>query len=113
MRFSTLALLAAIDHAAAFSISPSSFTRAKALAMSTDIHMNKDYTVSAGMTEHEIPLFIQKLSPDNFEASLEMLEPLLTNECVGDICDDYLSQLKEKAASIGKELPQGYAATHH
>ena len=76
-------------------------------------HMDKSYTVGSGMTEHDIPGFIEKLTAENFEETLEMLEPLLTNECVGEICEDYVTQLKEKAASIGKEIPSTYAPTHH
>ena len=111
MRCFTLFLLAAIGHAAAFSTPPSSFARTKALAMST--HMDKSYTAGSGMTEHDIALFIENLTPENFEESLEMLEPLLTNECVGEVCDDYVGRLEEKAAAIGKTVPKGYAATHH
>ena len=112
MRSFTLILLsAAIGHVAAFSTPPSSFARSKALAMST--HMDKDYTAGSGMTEHEIGLFIDNLTAENFDESLEMLEPLLTNECVGEVCDDYVGRLKEKADKIGKTVPKGYAATHH
>lgn len=110
MRFSSLVSLAVIGHAAAFS-TPASFWRAKALSMST--HMDKDYTAGSGMTEHDISVFIENLTAENFEESLEMLEPLLTNECVGDVCDDFVAQLNDKAESIGKKVPDGYAATHH
>ena len=78
-----------------------------------ETHISKGFTADSGMTVDNIPLYIENLSVDNFEESLEMFEALLTNECVGDVCDDYVSQLKEKAASIGKELPQGFAGSHH
>ena len=76
-------------------------------------HISKDYTAGSGMTEHEIPLFIKNLSKDNFDESLEMLEALLNNECVGDICEDYVGQLQEKAKEIGKEIPKGFGSLHH
>ena len=75
--------------------------------------MDKSYTVSSGMTEHEIPFYIDNLTQENFAATLEMLEPLLTNECVGEICEDYLAQLQDKAEQLGQKLPAGYGATHH
>ena len=106
MRFFAFLFVAAFGSANAF-------TTTTDLAMSSGTHMDKQYTVGSGMTEHEIPLFIQKMTIDNFEETLEMLEPLLTNECVGDICDDYVGELEDKAQEIGKSIPPGYAATHH
>ena len=79
MRFFVSASLVA--HAAAFS--PALVARPQTALPST--HIDKSYTASSGMTEHDIALFIENLSPENFEESLEMLEPLLTNECVGDM----------------------------
>jgi predicted esterase len=62
---------------------------------------------------HNLRSLIDNLKPDNFDVSLEMMEPLLMNECVGDECEMYLEQLKDKCGEIGKELPSGFAPTHH
>jgi hypothetical protein len=75
--------------------------------------MPKDFTAGSGMDVEHIPFLIDNLNEENFAESLAVLEPLLTNECVGDVCDDYMSQLKEKAESIGKQIPSGYAPSHH
>mmetsp|Transcript_40267 Transcript_40267/g.83861 ORF Transcript_40267/g.83861 Transcript_40267/m.83861 type:complete len:111 (-) Transcript_40267:241-573(-) len=72
-----------------------------------------NFFADSGLTVDAIPMYIDNLDVDNFEASLEMLEPLLTNECVGDECDVFVGELKEKAASIGKDIPEGYAPYHH
>ena len=81
--------------------------------MTADSHQAKDFTAGSGVDVDHIPMLIKNLSTDNFEESLEMLEPLLTNECVGDVCDDFMSELKDKAAAIGKEIPAGFAPSHH
>ena len=113
MRF-TIFFLATIGFAEAFVSSPSFITRAApALSMSASKHMDKSYTVGSGMTEHDIQFFIEKMSTENFEETLEMLEPLLTNECVGEVCEDYIGQLQDKAKSLGKKIPANYAPTHH
>jgi hypothetical protein len=57
--------------------------------------------------------FIDNLTVDNFVETLEMMEPLLLNECVGPECDVHLDRLRSKCQEIGKELPEGYAPTHH
>lgn len=67
----------------------------------------------SGMNVNDIDLFIDNLNEENFVKSLEMLEPLLINECVGDVCDDYVGQVIAKADEIGKKVPKGYANTHH
>jgi len=116
MRLSQFALLLlAVGGAQAFAPSPTfvSRTRTAALSMTAETHISKDFAAGSGMNEHDIPILIKNLSKENFEESLEMLEPLLTVECVGDICDDYISQLKDKASEIGMEIPAGYASTHH
>jgi hypothetical protein len=76
-------------------------------------HIDKGFTTGSGMNEHDIPLLIKNLTKDNFEASLEMLEPLLTNECVGEMCDDYMGEIEEKAHGLGMRVPVGYAPGHH
>jgi len=76
-------------------------------------HIEKGFTADSGMNVENIPLYIDNLNTDNFEESLEMFEALLTNECVGDSCEDYIGQLADKAKSIGKELPKGFASKHH
>lgn len=80
---------------------------------SSDSHLKKDFTSGSGMNEHDIPLFINNLTKENFEASLEMLEPLLLNECVGEVCDDYMGELLAKSDSIGMTIPKDYAPYHH
>ena len=62
---------------------------------------------------HNLPMLIDNLAPDNFDASLELIETLIVNECVGQECEDYLGQLKDKCQEIGKTLPEGFAPTHH
>lgn len=76
-------------------------------------HIDKAFTADSGMSVDNIPLYIENLSKENFDESLEMFEALLTNECVGDVCDDYVGQLQEKATSIGMKLPKGFAGSHH
>lgn len=83
------------------------------LAADTKTHIDKDYTASAGMNVHDIPFLIEHLTQENFRETLEMLEPLLTNECVGDVCDDYLTHLHYKAAEIDKLIPPTYGRKHH
>lgn len=79
----------------------------------SETHMDKSYTAGSGMNDDTIPVLIKNLSKDNFDESLEMLEPLLLNECVGDECELFLGQLQDKASEIGMEIPSGYAPTHH
>ena len=107
MRF--FSLLALLGYTNAFA--PSSSARQATFLAST--HISKEYTAGSGMTEHDIPLFIKNLSEDNFDESLEMLEALLNNECVGEVCEDYIGQLQDKAREIGKEIPPGYGSLHH
>ena len=109
MRFFAVLSLS-LGCASAFTTQLSSARWSPSIAMT---QIDKDYTVGSGMTERDIPLFINNLTIENFEESIAMLEPLLTNECVGDMCDDYVGALQEKASALGKELPPGYAATHH
>lgn len=114
MRFShpaTILLLAAC--AQAFSPGFVGKTKATHPLFSEDTHISKDFTASSGMTEFHIPTMIDNLSADNFDASLEMMEPLLVNECVGEEYDTFMSKLTQKTKEIGKELPKGYAPTHH
>jgi len=75
--------------------------------------MDSSFTADSGLTADQIPMFIENLNAENFEESIKMLEPLLVNECVGDKCDLFLQELRDKAAAIGKELPAGYAPSHH
>ena len=75
--------------------------------------MDKSYTAGSGMNDDTLPSMIKHLSTDNFDESLEMMEPLLLNECVGEECELFMSQLQDKAAELGMTIPKGYAATHH
>mmetsp|Transcript_35573 Transcript_35573/g.101302 ORF Transcript_35573/g.101302 Transcript_35573/m.101302 type:complete len:115 (+) Transcript_35573:89-433(+) len=114
MRFATL-FLAAIASTEAFA--PVFFTRSSgrtAFVSSMRSHIDKDFTADSGMNIATLPVYIDNLDVDNFEESLEMFEALLANECVGDdICEDYVSQLADKAKSIGKDLPPGFGSKHH
>lgn len=65
------------------------------------------------MESAHLPFMIEKLTKENFDESIEMMEALLTNECVGDECDIAMGLLKEKCKEIGMELPPDYAPTHH
>jgi hypothetical protein len=80
---------------------------------SSDTHIDPQFTAGSGMDVDALPMFIDNLNQENFLESLEMMEPLFTNECVGDECDLLLGKLEEKCDKIGKKLPEGYAATHH
>ncbi|KAL7571569.1 hypothetical protein ACA910_020984 [Epithemia clementina (nom. ined.)] len=112
MLFAAASLL---DTSQAFSIAPrnsqSIMSTTKLFTSST--HISKDYLAGSGMNEHHIPVLIQNLTPENFDESLEMLEPLLTNECIGESCDMYLNDLNVKAKEIGKTVPEGFAPSHH
>jgi len=77
------------------------------------IKMPSTFVAGSGMNEHHIRILIENLSPENFAESLEVMEPLLTNECVGHECDLYMDMLHQKSSSIGMQVPQGYAPTHH
>ena len=79
----------------------------------SETHINPDFTSGSGMDVDSIPVFIKNLSKDNFDESLEMMEPLLQNEVVGKEYDDFMDQLKQKCKEIGMELPKNYAPTHH
>lgn len=76
-------------------------------------HIDKGFTADSGMTVDNLPLYIDNLNKENFMESLEMFEALLANECVGDSCADYVSQLADKASSIGMKLPKGFGSKHH
>jgi len=82
-------------------------------AFAAQMSSMSEFFADSGLTVDAIPMYIDNLDVDNFEASLEMLEPLLTNECVGDQCDVFVDELKDKAAEIGKEIPEGYGRFHH
>ena len=66
------------------------------------------FVSSSHVYEKDIPFLIEHLAADNFDVSLELLEPLLMSECAGQECEDYLEQLQTKAASIGKALPEDF-----
>jgi len=111
MRLS-LSLLLIAASAEAFLAPVPSFVKPQ-LCMTSETHISGGFQADSGMTVNDIPLFIKNLSADNFDESLEMLEPLLVNECVGDQCELFMEDLKAKCKEIGKELPAGYAPSHH
>ena len=92
---------------------PMASTSRTTALFSSDTHIDKAYTAGSGMNDDTLPFLIKNLDEDNFVESLEMMEPLLMNECVGDECDMFLSQLEDKASELGKEIPAGYAPSHH
>ena len=73
-------------------------------------HFSKEYTASSGVTVDQIPGMIEHLTIENMEESLDLLEPLLTNECVGDVCEDFLDEIEHKMEDMGEHLPQDYAS---
>jgi len=115
MRISTsIALfLAAASGAHAFATGPAAAFVGSSSSSLKMTKMDKGFTADSGLTVEMIPMYIENLNEENFDESLGMLEPLLTNECVGDKCDTFMEDLKAKAASIGKSLPEGYAPSHH
>ena len=74
---------------------------------------SKGGTADSSLDVHNLRTLIDNLAPDNFKVSLSLIEPLLMNECVGDECELYLSQLHDKCEEIGMKLPDGFAPTHH
>jgi len=78
-----------------------------------DTKMPSTFVAGSGMNGRHISILIDNLSPENFAESLEVMEPLLTNECVGKECDLYMEMLHQKSSSIGMQVPEGYAPTHH
>jgi len=78
-----------------------------------ETHISKDFEADSGMNVSSLPVLIKNLAPDNFDESLEIMEVLLVNECVGKEYDDYMGQLKAKAKEIGMDIPSGFAPTHH
>ena len=70
--------------------------------------MTQYFVPSSHVYEKDIPFLIENLAPDNFDVSLELLQPLLMSECVGEVCEDYLTLLQDKAASIDKTLPEDF-----
>jgi len=74
---------------------------------------DKNQMADSSLDVHNLRTLIDNLKPDNYDASLGLMEPLLMNECVGQECEDYLAQLKDKCQEIGKPLPEGFAPTHH
>ena len=77
-------------------------------------HKDNGACTNAETVLHQRSQSIENLTADNFDESLEMLEPLLINECVGEICDDYMGMIFTKAENIGKMTPKWlrYAPRH-
>jgi len=111
LSISFLLLLAAASTEAFMVPAPPSFVKTQLFTAET--HISKDFEADSGMNVNNLPVLIKNLAPDNFEESMEIIEVLLVNECVGKEYDDFLGQLKKKATEIGKEVPAGFAPTHH
>ena len=113
MRYTIIALLLG----AASSFSPAltllGGSRATISLRNSDTHVEGEFTADSGMNVDSLPLYIDNLNVENFEQSLEIFEAVFTNECVGETCEDFISQLQEKAKAIGKELPAGFGTKHH
>ena len=113
MRYTIIALLLG----AASSFSPAltllGGSRATISLRNSDTHVEGEFTADSGMNVDSLPLYIDNLSVENFEESLENFEALFTNEGVGDAWEDFSNQLKDKAKAIGKELPPAFGANHH
>ena len=74
---------------------------------------DKAQMADSSLDIHNLRPLIDNLAADNFEKSLELIEPLLVNECTGQECEDYLGQLQAKCKEIGLSLPAGFAPSHH
>ena len=113
MRFTSIAALLVAFAGSSNAFAPSLGRSAStSLKMSSDTHMGQDFTADSGLTVAAIPMYIDNLNQQNFVETLEMLEPLLINECRGETCEMFVEDLKEKAKSIGKEIPSNYAPLH-
>ena len=110
--FSNAIILATLVGANGFT-SPAFIGRKSMVLKTADSHIDKKFTASSGMDLDHLPVLIKNLSEDNFDESLEMMEPLLINEAVGKEYDDAMAKLKAKCKEIGKELPANFAPTHH
>ena len=109
MRF--IAFLALVASSQAFA--PMTIQSRSTKLFSSDSHIDKSYTAGSGMDIDTLPFMISHLNEDNFVESLEMMEPLLMNECVGEECDILLEHIRNKAEDLGMEVPEGYAPNHH
>jgi hypothetical protein len=112
MMMKTAFVIAAL-FASAQAFAPMIITSHNTALFNSETHIDKSYTAGSGMNDDTLPFMIKNLSKDNFVESLEMMEPLLLNECVGEECELYMSQLQDKAAELGLKIPEGYAPTHH
>jgi hypothetical protein len=74
-------------------------------------HIAKEFTAGSGMNVQTIPTMIDHLTEDNFDESLEMMEPLLVNEATLTEYLGFIKVLKARCETIGKSIPEGYA--HH
>lgn len=75
-------------------------------------HMDRAFTADSDITVENIPFFIANIDKDNFEETLSTLEPLLLHECRGDMCSEYVEDLRLIAEQLGKEIPDDFAALH-
>jgi hypothetical protein len=118
MRCSVLLLLAAFGVADAF-VSKPSFARpcvAVALADVAEATETDEAAVvewpafePSGLSMADIRKTISKISKDNFQASLDTIEPFLVNEAGSTIYGKSLRRLGAKAKDAGFELPASYA----
>ncbi|KAL3895385.1 MAG: hypothetical protein SGARI_007465, partial [Bacillariaceae sp.] len=95
------AFLALLASSQAFMTSPSQKTTTA--LKSSESHIDKGYTASSGMDIDTLPFMISMLDEDNFVESLEMMEPLLMNECVGSECDIFLECIQDRAEDLGQK----------
>jgi hypothetical protein len=68
-----------------------------------------DKTAGSGMQLQHVELLISHLSDDNFDVSLEMIEPFLLNEASPATLQRSVEEIKQKAEKLGKEVPESFA----
>lgn len=67
-----------------------------------------DKTAGSGMQLQHVDLLIDHLSKDNFETSLDTIEPFLLNEADDAFVKDALQRIESKASAFGKSIPEDY-----
>lgn len=109
----SIALSALMGTANAFTTTNPSFVRPQTALKSTadnrpQHHMDEHFTPDGHVTAENIPAYIQHIDGENFDETLEILEPVLTEECEGVIQDIFMADLMIKAKKFGKKIPDDY-----
>ena len=66
-------------------------------------------SATSSLTMKKVRKTIAKLSAENFEASLETIEPFLANDAGATIYAKSMRRISAMAKQVGKEIPSGYA----